>query len=236
MTRLTSHRNRVFYTQLALVLLLITATVIFIATIGFPLVLNSSLFFNQILNKRSLPQPTQEKENFKGIFSVDSIPTATNSAKIIIDFSVANYDSIAVYLNQEKIEEVPVTSDSFSIQFGDLNKGENKLYFVAKSKKYKKENQSEEFIISFRDEKPKLEISEPADQSKTNKQNINIIGKTNQDSTVKINNLPVVVDYQGGFQASIKLNDGENKIIIRAKDNFGNFEEKTITVTYQKDY
>ncbi len=236
MSRLQSHKNKVFTTQVALVIFLFIFVLGFIFTTGFKILLNSSVFINQLFNKNSDQTTTKEKESFIGDFSVDSIPTATNSAKIIVSGTIINYDSLILYLNKEKMDETPVASDSFSIELGNLKKGDNEIYLLAKSKKSKTEKQSETFKVVYKDDKPKLEISEPSDQLKTNKQEIKIVGSTDKENSVKINSLPVVVDYQGGFQTSVKLNDGENKINIVVEDAYGNIETKTLTVNYQKDY
>jgi len=237
MSRLQSHKNKVFTAQVVIAAMAFIFIVIFIFTTGFKMLLNSSLYINQFFNKSSDQKTTtNEKESFQGDFSIDSIPTATNSAKISVSGSVNNYDTLTFYLNKEKDKEIPIVTDSFSIEVGDLKKGDNQVYFLAKSKKFNQEKQSETYNVVYNDDKPKLEISEPDDQLKTNKQEIKVIGKTDKDNTVKINNLPVVVDYQGGFQTSVKLNDGENKINIIVENNFGSSETKTLTVTYQKDY
>lgn len=208
---------------------------IFILTVGFKILLNTSLYINQLFNKNS-PQVTVEKESFNGDLSIDSIPEATNSAKVLVSGSISNFDSITLYLNKEKIKEIPVASDSFSLEIENLIKGDNTIYFLAKSKKFKETKQSDTYRVTYKDDKPKLEVSEPTDQFKTNKQEIKVSGKTDEDNTVKVNSLPVVVDFQGGFQTTIKLNDGDNKIKITVEDNFGNTESKELTVNYQKDY
>ena len=84
-------------------------------------------------------------------------------------------------------------------------------------------------------EKPKLEVSQPNDNSKTNKQEIKIEGKTDKETYIKINGQPVVVDSQGSFVTLFKLNEGDNSIEIIAEDIVGNQEKKTIKVTYSKD-
>lgn len=234
MSRLESHKNKVFLKQVTLLAISLLIILIFIFTLGFKLLLNTSLFINQLFNKNQ-STTTTEKESFRGNFSIDSIPAATNSAKITVSGSINDYDSLTFFLNKEKVNEILVASDSFSIELGELKKGDNEVYLLAKSKKYKTEKQSDTYKVSYRDEKPKLDISEPADQLKTNKQEIKVAGQTDKENFVKINNLPVVVDFQGNFQTFVKLNDGENKIIISVQDNYGNSESKTITVVYQKD-
>ena len=75
-------------------------------------------------------------------------------------------------------------------------------------------------------EKPKLEVSQPNDNTKTNKQEIKIEGKTDKETYIKVNGQPVVVDSQGAFQTLLKLNDGDNSIEIIAEDIVGNQEKR----------
>ena len=234
MSRLETHQQKVFLSQIAFFAALLILIFVFIFTIGIKLLLNTSLFINQVFDKDKLTV-TPSKEEFKGEFSVDQIPSATNSAKIIVSGSISNYDTVAVYLNKEKKEETKIASNSFSLEIGDLIKGENEIYFLAKSQKKKQEKQSEVFKVIFKDEKPKLEISEPTDGLKTYIQDQKITGTTDKENTVRVNSLPVVVAANASFQTSVKLHDGENKITIDVTDEFGNSDSKTLTVTYQKD-
>ena len=87
----------------------------------------------------------------------------------------------------------------------------------------------------YKSEKPKLEIKEPQDGLKTNKQEVNLVGETDKETYIKVNDLPVVVDAQGVFQTTLKLKEGENKIIITAQDIADNLEEKVLTVIYEKE-
>jgi len=234
MSRLESHKQKVFLSQIAFFAVLLILIFVFIFTIGIKLLLNTSLFVNQVFDKDK-STVTPSKEEFKGKFSIDQIPTATNSANILVSGSISDYDSLVVYLNEERKEEVKIASDSFSLEIGDLIKGENQIYFLAKSSKKKQQKQSEIFKVAFKDEKPKLEVSQPTDGLKTYIQDQKVSGTTDKDNTVTVNNLPVVVAVNGSFQTSVKLHDGENKIIIDVTDEFGNSDSKTLTVTYQKD-
>ncbi len=103
------------------------------------------------------------------------------------------------------------------------------------TKDNKNEKKTSDYNVFYSDDKPKLEITEPQDNSKTSKSEITIIGSTDNDITVRTNNLPVIVDATGKFRTTLRLKEGENKIEISAVDDAGNNETKTITVTYQKD-
>ncbi len=178
---------------------------------------------------------TPASQSFYGQLSIDSIPQSTNSAHIVLMGTARNYDSVVVYLNDENVRTVDVQKDSFQAEIGELNKGNNSVYVVAKSTKFKKSDKTNTLIIVYKNDKPKLDVTDPADNSRTNKQEIVVKGNTDIGDTVKVNGYPVVVDTKGSFQTTVKLNEGDNKIIISVEDEFGNNDSKTISVNYQKD-
>jgi len=132
-------------------------------------------------------------------------------------------------------KEVESSSDTFSEEIGDLEKGDNNVYIRVKSKDSKIEKKTITYKVFFKNERPKLEINEPADNSNTNNQEIKIKGSTDKETHININDLPVVVDANGNFETSVRLKDGDNQIVITAADIAGNMETKSLKVIYQKD-
>ncbi|NMB83681.1 hypothetical protein GYA28_00090 [Candidatus Roizmanbacteria bacterium] len=234
MRRLEHHRKKQLSLTLFTAILVLIALVFFISTIGLKIVLNSAVFVAQITNKNQKETTVNKDADFYGLIDVASIPSATNSAKIYISGSVANFDRIEVYVNGKKVQELKPT-DRFDEQIGDLKPGNNEVYLVAKSSKSSQKKETNKYSILYMNEKPKLEITEPSDNSKTSKNEIKVSGKTDKEVMIKINNLPVVVDALGVFQSAVSLKEGENKIEITAEDLAGNTDNKILTVTYQKE-
>jgi len=232
MRRLQYHQKKVADTKVILLAVLLIGLIIFIFTIGIQWLLNSAVFVNKLIGKKEVQ--TTKKNDFYGSLDVDSIPSATNSAKFIISGTVTNFDKLEYYLNDEKIKEADVY-DRFEEVIGDLKVGTNEVYLIAKTKKNDQKKQSNKFIIYLKNEKPKLEITEPNDGSKTAKNEIKVAGKTDKEIIIQINGLPIVVDALGNFQSTVKLNEGENKITITAQDLAENIESKTLTIIYEKD-
>ena len=139
------------------------------------------------------------------------------------------------YLNGKKVKEVESSSDTFSEEIGDLEKGDNNFYIQAKSKDSKIEKKTITYQVFYKNEKPKLDISEPSDNSTTNNQEIKVKGSTNKETYVRVNDLPMVVDAGGGFETTVRLKEGDNQIVITAADIAGNMETKSLKITYQKD-
>lgn len=198
------------------------------------MLLATSAFIGNVFNKNKTENYSIKKDDFYGTVDIDSIPDATNSASIVFSGRVSNYDTVLVYLNDKKIDEKEVT-DSFDIEIDNLIEGENTVYLIAESAKDKSTKKSESYTVVYKKEKPSLEITSPKDGDKTNKDEIKIVGKTDKEVIIEINSMPVVVNSLGEFQNSVKLQSGENKIVVTAQDIAGNIETKEIKVIYEKD-
>jgi len=214
---------------------LLVVTIILISTVGLKILLNSSVFIADFFNKKQ-PESFSKTNDVYGTLNVDNIPVATNSPKFIVSGSVVNYDKVQFFIGGKKVDEIKsVSTDSFSKEIGDLKEGENQVYLKALTNDLKSSKKSDIFTIIFKPNKPKLEISEPQDKSKTSNQEIYLKGTTDKEVFIKINDLPVTVDINGNFQTSIRLKDGDNTITVVATDIANNVETKTLTVTYQKE-
>ena len=237
MSRLQSHQQKEFTKKVTFSIIALFVFIIFFFSFGLKFLINSSLFVGNLFSGNKNEVLVEDKDLFYGTLNVDSVPSATNSAKFVIEGTIDNFDLIEFYINGEKIKETTnIASDnSFSEEIGDLRKGENEVFIIARNEELKKTKKSEIFDIVFKNEKPMLEISSPSDNSKVNNYEIKIIGRTDKETFIRINNLPIVTDADGSFQTLVRLNEGENKIEITAEDIAGNLEKQILTVTYQKE-
>lgn len=234
MGRLERHQNKEFTKRVILLAGLLIVIVVLIFTVGFNILLNFSLFIAN-LGSGGKTQTEVVEDDFVGNIDIDTIPVATNEAHIIVGGSVLNYPNLEFFVNGQKVKSVANASDRFSEEIVALQKGDNEIYILAKSDNKKHEKKSSTFTVTYIADKPKLELKEPGDGTKTNKNEIKVAGTTAKEVYVKINDAPVVVDAQSAFETSVVLKEGENKITIVAQDAAGNTETKTLTVTYQKD-
>ena len=235
MSRLQEQQQKRFTKNIIFGVLIFLTVIILVFTIGLRILLNTSIFVARLSEKKTT-QPLNKNQNLIFDVDIDNIPLATNSSKIIVGGSVVNFNQVEFYLNGDLVKEISLfVSDNFSEEIGDLQAGENEVYVIAKTKEQNEEKKSKEFTVFYKSEKPKLEIKEPQDGLKTNKQEVNLVGETDKETYIKVNDLPVVVDAQGVFQTTLKLKEGENKIIITAQDIADNLEEKVLTVIYEKE-
>ncbi|OGK62368.1 hypothetical protein A2334_02920 [Candidatus Roizmanbacteria bacterium RIFOXYB2_FULL_38_10] len=235
MSRLSNHQQKQLAYKAIFFFVLLMAFIILLATYGFRIIINGSLLINELANSQRSKNEEVKKDQTLTSLMIDPPPSATSSSQLSVSGSTVNFDIVEVYLNHEKMTEVAVINDVFADEIRGLEKGENSLYFIAKSKKFSQTKKSSVFTVIYKDEKPTLEITDPNDNSRTNKQEIKIAGKTGKETYIKINGQPVVVDANGGFQTWYKLNDGDNIIEIVAEDIVGNEEKKSLKITYAKD-
>jgi len=234
MRRLERVQEKKLKNKIAVYLIVFFLVVYFIFTYGIRLLLNTSSFISGLFPQPS-PKPLSKTEESFSSIDISSIPQATNSAKIIISGSSLNFDILDFYLNEKKVKEIESSSDIFSEEIGDLEKGDNSIYIRARSEDNRTIKKTIIYKVFYKNEKPKLEITEPSDNFSTSNQEIKIKGSTDKETYVHINDLPVIVDANGNFETSIRLKDGDNQITATAQDIAGNTETKTLKVTYQKD-
>lgn len=236
MSRYTNFKRKQFLQSILFYIILIILFFVFFFTIGLRILLNASAYIADLTAKKTDTASQNSEADFFGTIEIDNIPTATNSAQINISGSVSNFDWLEFYIDGMKVKEKKVTSlNSFDEQIGDLSLGTNEVYIKAKATDLKKEKISTKYSVLYKSSKPKLEINEPQDNSKTSKTEISLIGSTDKETFVKINDAPVVVDVEGRFQTNVKLKDGENKITVLVADIAGNTDSKTISVIYEKE-
>lgn len=235
MSRLENHRQKNLYQRIYILAGILIVFIIFMYTVGFRLILNGSLMLSGVNKNTKTIESTSNVNNDFSNLLIDHPLTATNAASILLTGSVINFDQVEFYLNDEKIKDISPTDGNFSEVIDSLQKGINKIFLIAKSSSDKRSKKSEVYELLYKNDKPKLEITQPSDQTKTSQSEIIISGKTDPETYIRINSRPIVVDSKNEFRSSETLKDGENKFEIIAEDAIGNFETNQLTVIYQKE-
>lgn len=68
---------------------------------------------------------------------------------------------------------------------------------------------------------PKLTVDQPVAGQKVQEGVLTVIGSTDQDATVEINNQPIVIESNGNFVAQIQVNENTTQIKVVAKSRSG---------------
>ncbi len=84
---------------------------------------------------------------------------------------------------------------------------------------------------------PVLTISTPYNNTTVNNQPIKVVGKTEKNVSVEINNILVPVNEDGSFEKEVSLIEGNNLITIKARKNSNSILEtvETIQITFTKE-
>ncbi len=80
---------------------------------------------------------------------------------------------------------------------------------------------------------PVLMIEQPKDKFVTNQRRLDILGSTDADATITVNNVSVVVRSDGKFFDQVTLDPGVNQIVISATSRYGKSATVKREVAYQ---
>lgn len=79
----------------------------------------------------------------------------------------------------------------------------------------------------------RLNLTKPGDKVVSTKPTIVVAGQTVPNADVSVNEVDLKADAAGNFSTTIRLDEGDNPIIVNAFDANGNMAEQEISVTYQ---
>lgn len=159
---------------------------------------------------------------------------ATNSAKINISGLAEANTTVELLKNDVSLGKVEVSSSGdFVFSDVELNEGENTFSAVAMTDKSGSSEQSKVVTVILDQKAPELTMTNPSEESLTvDYADFDVIGKSEKNASVLVNNHVAMVGDEGNFKLKIQLNAGKNEIEIVVKDMAGNETKKKITITY----
>lgn len=200
-----------------------------------PALIGSLSFLNQYK-----PLPKKEAPISESIVlapPVLNIPfEATNTASISIKGYANPSSKVDIYIDEEYKTTAETSEDgSFTSEQINLNFGTNSIYGQTKDEKGNKSLTSKPIVIVYDNEKPTLELTEPNDNEVvTGNKRVNVSGKTDSGNNwVSVNGARLIINSEGNFSHIVDLQDGENEIVVIAKDLAGNTTQITRRVIYQ---
>ena len=202
--------------------------------LGIPLLTRLTGFIGEIkktsqpveINDITPPAPPQ----------VETLPEATNKEKLDIKGSSEAGATIRLFINDTQESVVTDNNGQFSFST-DLIKGENKISLLAKDEAGNESTSTPEYVVTFDNKDPELEVTSPQDGQSyygSLQRQVVIEGKTEEGTTININDRFVVVESDGSFAYATSLLEGDNNFNIKATDKAGNETIKGITLHYWK--
>jgi len=220
-------RRAVLFTFLTLLLIFISLFW------GIPALIKMAVFFGDI---RGSSQPIEVKDNFPPQVPIlNTLPEATNQSEIEVSGITEAGASVKIFLvGKEAKETLADNEGNFSSGKLNLTLGQNEIYALAIDKAGNQSTPSEKVAVWYDNEPPTLEISQPEDGKTVSEETgkINIVGKTDPNTELTVNEHLVILDKEGNFKYTLGLSLGENQIQIVAIDKAGNKTEKSLTVNY----
>ncbi len=199
----------------------------FIITWGLPALIGSLSFLNKF---KAHPTKIESIEDSAIAPPVLNIPyEATNTAEINITGYSQPDSKVEIYIDDELESSVGTLGDgSFRAEGVSLSLGTNNIHGITiiedEKGVTKKSLPSKNIRLSYNNEKPTLEVSEPSNGVEIHggDKKIRVSGKTDPENSVSINGITAILNSEGNFSKEVPLNDGENTINIEALNDVGN--------------
>lgn len=203
---------------------------------GVPILINLSLFMTE--TKNSIESTPKNSNLYISAPLLNPLPQATNSAQISISGSASKNQVIGLYINDEVVDKTS-TEDNGSFVFKDipLLKGESLIKVKASidnGQEKKESDFSQIYTVILKNEAPSLAVDSPSDGQSFSKDDnpITVLGKTEAGNKVTVNGFWAIVDESGKFSYNLKLQNGDNEIVINSTDVARNKTEVKRKVTY----
>ncbi len=189
------------------------------------------LFFN-ILDKGNVFEPA---DTIPPQMPVITAPvTATYSAQLKLT-GYGEPDSQVIFLVNRKEQGKTTVNNQGEFKYNlKLKSGDNlvKTYSVDLAGN---ESAEQTYQILMDQERPEIEIKSPANEAHFELEKdrvVEITGQTEPRAKVYVNGRLSLADEDGHFQARYRLNEGENKLEIKARDVAGNEAQTELVLFY----
>lgn len=160
---------------------------------------------------------------------------ATYSAQVNLSGYGEAKSEIILVLNGNEADKKTIADDgTFSFDV-TLTEGENSLTTFSRDIAQNESALSKKYTVILDVTAPTIEIESPKDGDRITlrkNQITTIKGKTEPKARVFIDSRLVLADAEGNFQGSYNLQEGDNKIVIKATDAADNQTEKELTVNF----
>lgn len=165
---------------------------------------------------------------------LDILPEATSEISVEITGTTEEGAIVTLFLNSNEEEVIANKEGRFSYKFS-LNKGGNRIAARARDSSGNESQETDTIVVIQDSEPPSLEITSPEDGSEffsSSQRQVVIEGKTEEGTSVQINDRLVVVEASGDFTFATTLGEGENTFNVKAQDKAGNINEESITLHF----
>ena len=206
---------------------------IMVLVFGLPFLIKVSVLLGEVKNKNAKEQIEKIMPPLPPRLIVDY--EATNSEIISVSGLAEATSKVKLLKNDVLVGEV-VTQSSGEFVFTNisLDEGENQLAAFASSEKSGSSEMSKVVTIIYDKVAPPLTMTNPSEDSlKVDVADFDVVGQSEKDVSVTVNNRYAMVDDTGKFKIKFQLNAGKNDIEVVVRDLAGNETKKKISITFE---
>ena len=163
-------------------------------------------------------------------------PDATFSATLSLKGFAENDSQVVILVNGTEASRVAAGTDGTFTAEAALTAGENTISAYSIDTNNNESNPSKTYAVTYDNEPPKLEVSEPvADQQFEQQKNqvITIKGMSAPNARITVNGRLAFAGVDGAFSTTYQLQEGDNLLTIEALDKAGNKARQELTVKYR---
>lgn len=168
---------------------------------------------------------------------LESIPEATQLDKIDLKGKAEDGVKVILYIDGSKSSEI-ISDANGDFSFTDIPVSiiKQTFYVTSIDEVGNESGKSTSFDIVMDNEPPELEIFTPkkGEVFKSTGHTYRVTGKTEPGITILVNNQLAISNLEGEFNASIRLDEGDNTVTILARDVGGNETEEKVFVRFNK--
>ncbi|NCN03598.1 MAG: hypothetical protein GW942_00820 [Candidatus Pacebacteria bacterium] len=166
---------------------------------------------------------------------LDAPVEATNSGKIkITGYGEAKSEVILILNGEESDKKIISDEGTFELE-AELTEGENSITTYSVDEAKNESLTTRKYSIVLDTENPTIEIEEPENESRITlrkNQVTSVKGITEPNARVFIGGRLSFANSEGNFAGTYSLEEGDNKILIKAVDKAGNESEIELTVNF----
>lgn len=218
-------RSAVLYTTLTV------GFIVFLATGGIALVTQLASILE---NTRQTDVTPANDNSILSSPTLDPMPFVTNQKNLTLSGTAQSGATVRVTVNGNPSDFISNSSGKFNADVS-LLEGANTIKAQTVDGSGNHSIEIGPYTITVDTNEPVLTISSPTDgQTFSGKkdQTITITGNVDKQAQVTVNDRIIIVSSDGSFSYNYTLNEGENQLLFKAKDNAGNEVESTVKVNY----
>jgi hypothetical protein len=210
----------------------IVVVLVVLGFVGFQLLINYSLLLDKIRGEEETAENTKQETNFLLAPTFDIPYSATNSSSLTFSGKSDKDTTVELFVNGKQVDDVR-SDGEFRFRNIKLKDGENEIKVRAVKDK-EKSSFSESVSIFYRENEPKLEVTNPnnGDSFSGGQSILKVTGVTEPYAKVTINGAWAIMDDEGNFSYNYQMQSGENTLLIKTEDDANNKVEKEVKFTY----